>query len=80
MEAATSGIRADYTGLALRTRGRRHLKAGCHTPGCWHRALQGKRFCKGCQATLDRVRGELKAASPRGRKAALRKPANRKAA
>jgi hypothetical protein len=82
MEAATSpiGIRADYTELALRTRGRRPLAAGCHTPGCWHRAVDGKRFCKGCQETLDRVRGELSAAKPRGRKPTVRKAAVRKAA
>ena len=79
MEAGTFGIRADYTGLALRTRSRRHLEAGCHTPGCWQRALEGKRFCKGCQATLDRVRGELKAGSPRGRKPAVRKPVHKAA-
>ena len=79
MEAATApiGVRADYAelGLGLRTRGRSHQQAGCHTPGCRHRAADGKRFCKACQATLDRVRSELMAAKPRGRKPAIRKAA-----
>lgn len=76
MEAATAtGIRADYTGLALRTRARRDQRAACHSPGCRHRALSGGSFCKGCQATLDRVRQELMAAKPRGRKPAIRKAA-----
>jgi hypothetical protein len=74
MEAATAmGIRADYTELALRTRGRRHAASGCHTPGCRERAVAGKRFCGSCQATLDRVRVELAAASPRARRRAVRK-------
>lgn len=76
MEAATAfGIRADYPGPALRTRARRHQHAGCHSPGCWNRVPAGKRFCKSCQATLDRVREELMAASPRGPKPAIRKAA-----
>ncbi len=76
MEAATAtGIRADYTGLGLRTRGRSRDATGCHTPGCRDRALAGRRFCKSCQATLDRVRSELMAAKPRGRKPAIRKAA-----
>lgn len=70
MEAGVAtGIRADYGGLALRTRARRHQHAACHTPGCRHQVAAGKRFCEGCQQTLDRVRNELKAAKPRGRKA-----------
>ncbi len=76
MEAATAfGTQADYPGLALRTRARRHQHAGCHSPGCWNRVSGGKRFCKGCQATLDRVREELMAAGPRGRKPAIRRAA-----
>ncbi|MGH2981584.1 MAG: hypothetical protein ACRDKV_06040 [Solirubrobacterales bacterium] len=81
MEAAVaSGVRASYTGLALRTRARRHQGAACHTPGCRHQVSGGKRFCKSCQQTLDRVREELMSAKPRGRKPAVRKPAVRKAA
>jgi hypothetical protein len=76
MEAAVAiRIEADYPRLALRTRARRHQQAGCHTPGCRHRAPPGKRFCKGCQATLDKVRSELMAAKPRGRKPTIRKVA-----
>jgi hypothetical protein len=79
MEAATApvGIRADYTdlGLGLRTRARHHAKAGCHTPGCRHSAVDGKIFCVACQATLDKVRSELVAAKPRGRKRAVGKAA-----
>ena len=76
MEAATvTGIRADYTGLALRTRGRSSKRTACHAPGCRHRVPAGKRFCKSCQATLDRVRIELKSAGPRGRKPIVRKAA-----
>jgi hypothetical protein len=75
MEAVTaSAIRADYPALALRTRGRRHQPSACHTPGCWHQVAAGKSFCKSCQATLDRVREELKV-TPRGRKPVLRKAA-----
>lgn len=74
MEAATgTGIRADYAELTLRTRSRRHVASGCHTPGCREHLVPGKRFCSACQATLDRVRGELAAASPRGRRRAVRK-------
>jgi hypothetical protein len=75
MEAATArgGIRADYAEMTLRTRGRGHSAFGCHTPGCRERAADGKRFCSGCQATLDRVRAELKAAKPGRRGRALRK-------
>jgi hypothetical protein len=76
MEAAiVTGIRADYTGLALRTRGRSSKRTACHAPGCHHRAPAGKRFCKSCQETLDRVRTELKSAGPRGRKPMIRKQA-----
>lgn len=76
MEAATAfGIQADYPSLALRTRTRRHQHAGCHAPGCRNRAPAGKRFCRTCQATLDRVREELMAAGPRGRKPAIRRAA-----
>ena len=76
MEAAvSSAIRSDYPRLALRTRARRHQPAACHTPGCRHRAVSGKSFCGSCQQTLDRVREELKAGSPRGRKPAIRKTA-----
>jgi hypothetical protein len=76
MEAATfTGIRADYTGLALRTRGRSRKRTACHAPGCRNRAPQGKSFCRSCQATLDRVRMELKSVGPRGRKPAVRKAA-----
>jgi hypothetical protein len=73
MEAATApiGIRADYGGLALRTRCRRTDATACHTPGCQHRAPKGRRFCRSCQATLDRVRGELKSATARARKPAI---------
>jgi hypothetical protein len=70
---AALGTRADYAELGLRTRTRRHLKAGCHSPGCWDRAAPGKRFCASCQATLDRVRNELKAQSPARRKPKIRK-------
>ena len=84
MEAAVaSAIRGDYPRLALRTRARRHERSACHTPGCRHRVAAGKRFCRGCQQTLDRVREELKAAAPRARKPAIRsarKPAVRKSA
>ncbi len=74
MEAATgTGIRADYAELTLRTRSRRHSAFGCHTPGCRERVATGKRFCSGCQATLDRVRAELKSAKPGGRGRAVRK-------
>lgn len=74
MEAAiATGVRADYTGLGLRTRGRSPERTACHTPGCRHRALAGKIFCASCQATLDRVREELRAAKPRGRKPRVRK-------
>jgi hypothetical protein len=77
MEVATvpAGIRAEYSGLGLRTRGRIHESSACHTPGCRHTAVEGKRFCKSCQATLDRIRNELKAAKPRGRGQAIRKAA-----
>ena len=76
MEAAVvTAIRGDYPRLALRTRARRHEHAACHTPGCKHRAAEGRSFCSGCQQTLDRVREELKAGSPRGRKPAIRKTA-----
>lgn len=76
MEAALSThIEADYPRLGLRTRSRRHSQAGCHTPGCGHRAQEGKSFCSKCQATLDRVRTELMAAKPRGRKRAVRRVA-----
>jgi hypothetical protein len=70
MEAAIANVlEADYQQLGLRTRGRSHGEAECHTPGCGHSVAAGKRFCSGCQATLDRVREELKAAKPRaGRK------------
>jgi hypothetical protein len=69
MEAAiASALDADYQQLGLRTRGRSPGEAGCHTPGCRHHVPDGKRFCEGCQATLDRVRDELKAAKPRGRR------------
>lgn len=74
--AAATGIRADYPALALRTRVRHQQIAGCHTPGCRHRAATGKSFCKGCQATLDRVRNDLRvAAKGRGRKPTIRKAA-----
>jgi hypothetical protein len=79
MEAATApiGIRAYYTelGLGLRTRARRHEAAGCHTPGCRHSAVKGRSFCATCQATLDRVRRELMAGKPRGRKPTVGKAA-----
>ena len=79
MEAGTApiGIRADNTdlGLGLRTRGRHHTNAGCHTPGCRHRAVEGKRFCSPCQAILDKVRGELMESKPHGRRQAIRKAA-----
>lgn len=76
MEAAVvTAIRGDYPRLALRTRARRHQHAACHTPGCRHRVVAGKSFCSDCQQTLDRVREELKAGSPRGRKPAIRKTA-----
>jgi hypothetical protein len=71
MEAAIAGVlEADYHQLGLRTRGRSPSRTGCHTPGCRHHVRSGKRFCASCQATLDRVRNELKAAAPRGRKRA----------
>ncbi len=76
MEAAVATrIDADYPRLGLRTRTRYDRQAGCHTPGCRHRALAGGRFCKGCQATLDRVRNELRAGKPRGRKPGVRRAA-----
>jgi hypothetical protein len=77
MEAGTApiGIRTEYSGLGLRTRGRGHRTFGCHSPGCRQRAATGKRFCKSCQATLDKVRSELASAKPRGRKRAFRKAA-----
>jgi hypothetical protein len=76
MEAASATrIRADYGGLTLRTRARSSGSAACHTPGCRHRALDGRVFCAGCQATLDRVREELRAAGPGGRKPRVRKAA-----
>jgi hypothetical protein len=77
MEAGTApiGIRTEYSGLGLRTRGRGHEASGCHSPGCRHRAATGKRFCKTCQATLDKVRSELASAKPRGRKPSIRKAA-----
>jgi hypothetical protein len=76
MEAAiVTGVRADYSGLALRTRGRSSSRTACHAPGCHHRVPAGKRFCASCQATLDRVRSELAAAGPRGRKPMVRKSA-----
>ena len=70
-----STVRSDYPRLALRTRARRHQDAACHTPGCRHQAVAGKSFCSCCQQTLDRVREELKAGSPRGRKPAIRRAA-----
>ena len=74
MEAAMGrGIRAGYAELTLRTRSRRHIASGCHTPGCRGRIVAGKRFCSSCQATLDRVRAELKAAKPGGRGRVVRK-------
>jgi hypothetical protein len=74
MEAAIgTGIRADYAELTLRTRSRRHDAFGCHTPGCQESVAAGKRFCSSCQATLDRVRAELKTASPGRRRRAVRK-------
>jgi hypothetical protein len=76
LEAAiATGIRADYPSIALRTRVRRRLVAGCHTPGCRHRAAAGKSFCSDCQATLDKVRIELAATKGRGRKPTIRKAA-----
>jgi hypothetical protein len=82
MQAAIAAlrVRSDYAELALRTRSRRHLKAGCHTPGCWEQAVSGKSFCAACQATLDRVRNELKAGSPARRKPKIRKSRGRSAA
>jgi hypothetical protein len=82
MQPAIAALRgrAGYAELALRTRSRRHLKAGCHTPGCWKQAVRGKSFCTGCQATLDRVRNELKAGSPARRKPTIRKARTRRAA
>ena len=69
MQGAIAGtLEAEYQQLGLRTRGRSPGQAGCHTPGCRHHVPAGKRFCEGCQATLDRVREELKAAKPRGRR------------
>jgi hypothetical protein len=70
MEAAIAHVlETDYQQLGLRTRGRDHGQADCHTPGCPRRVPHGKRFCASCQATLDRVRKELQAAKPRaGRK------------
>lgn len=76
MEAViATRIDAEYPRVGLRTRGRHHQRAGCHTPGCRHGAPAGKRFCKGCQETLDRVRNELTAAKHRGRKPAVRRAA-----
>jgi hypothetical protein len=76
MEAASAtGVRADYSGLALRTRARSSESAACHTPGCRNRAPDGRMFCAGCQATLDRVREELRAAGPGGRKPRVRRAA-----
>jgi hypothetical protein len=79
MEAGTApiGIRTEYSGLGLRTRGRGRGQqySGCHSPGCRHRAATGRRFCKSCQATLDKVRSELASAKPRGRKPTIRKVA-----
>jgi hypothetical protein len=73
--AVATAIRGDYPRLALRTRARRHEQAACHTPGCRDRAAEGRSFCGSCQQTLDRVREELKAGSPRGRKPVVRKTA-----
>ena len=74
MEAAVArAIRGDYPRVALRTRARSHRKAACHTPGCRHRAVAGRNLCAACQQTLDRVREELKAGSPRGPKRSIRK-------
>jgi hypothetical protein len=76
MEATiATRIEAEYPRVGLRTRGRHHLQAGCHAPGCRHRAPAGKRFCSGCQETLDRVRNELTAAKPRRRKPTVRSAA-----
>jgi hypothetical protein len=76
MEVASipTGIRAEYGGLALRTRGRSHARSACHTPGCRHEAVQGRRFCRSCQATLDKVRMELMNATPVARRRAVRQP------
>jgi hypothetical protein len=82
MESATgSGIGADYPRLALRTRRRSQRRSACHAPGCRHRAQPGRKFCKLCQSTLDRVRSELAAGGAARRKPNLRKaPPARKAA
>jgi hypothetical protein len=75
MEAAiANALESDYQQLGLRTRGRSHGEAECHTPGCRHSLPAGKRFCTSCQATLDRVRNELQAAKPRGRRKQVRAP------
>ena len=76
MEAATAfGAMADYPALTLRTRARRHRQAGCHAPGCRRRAAASKKFCDRCQAKLDKVREELAAAGPQGRKPSIRRAA-----
>ena len=76
MEATiATRIEAEYPRVGLRTRGRHHGEAGCHAPGCRHNAPAGKRFCSGCQETLDRVRNELTAAKPGRRKPAIRRAA-----
>ena len=77
MEAGNApiGLRAEYSSLGLRTRGRGQQASGCQSPGCRHRVATGRRFCKSCQARLDKVRAELAAANPRGRKRAIRKAA-----
>jgi hypothetical protein len=76
MEATiATRVEVEYPRVGLRTRGRHHGLAGCHAPGCRHRAPPGKRFCTGCQETLDRVRNELTAAKPRGRKTVVRRAA-----
>ncbi len=51
--ASASGLGIDYPRVALRTRRRRQERSACHAPG--------RKFCKLCQSTLDRVRLELAA-------------------
>ena len=79
MEVA-SGFGVDYPRLALRTRSRRHEATACHAPGCRQRAMPGRKFCKLCQSTLDRIRSELAAGGAARRKPNLRRSPVRKVA
>jgi hypothetical protein len=71
--ASASGMGVDYPRLALRTRVRRQDRSACHAPGCRHRAMPGRKFCKLCQTRLDRVRLELAAGGAARRKPNLRR-------